>query len=165
MKRYIQFSESLPTLEESIKGYTAQGGQFASKYPFMLSMKNMLYSMASNNRMTLQSDIWRKIDLEESDISVIFNTLYEDDEYVVEFNSLQSFTEDRQRAFTFGGTHLQYIIYKIPKGTQVNGLNIQQESIYPEEREVILGKNRFKAYYSEIEWTSSDNMILTLHTY
>ena len=81
------------------------------------------------------------------------------------FNSLQSFTKERQRAFTYGSddrSKTESILYKIPKGTKINGDDIQSRSIYEIEKEVLLGRNNFQANYSDLEWTSTNHMILTL---
>lgn len=149
-------------LDKAIKGYTAKGGQMASKYPFTSEMNKQLLEATSNNIITLQHDIYRKIDLSESEYNKVFNELYETGSWDFNSDKLQSFTEERTRAFSYGGTSQNYILLKIPAGTKVNGMNISTKSIYPEEKEVLLGRNKLVGKYSDIDWTSSNNMIITL---
>lgn len=149
-------------LTEAIKAYTAQGGQLAAKYPFTPDKKELLLRKISDNEFITTKDIYRKIDLSEKDRNDLFSKLYDDEEIEVKFNTFQSFTKDEVRAQVYGGKQLQYIIYKIPKGTKVRGMDIQSKSVYPEEQEILLGKgNSFISRYSELGWKRG-NMVLTL---
>lgn len=149
-------------LTEAIKAYTAVGGQYQSRYPFTPEKKDLLYTAMSNNEYTTTTDIYRKIDLTEAQRDQMFNQLYNQEEIPVDFNSLQSFTKERTRAFSYGGSQQQYVIYRIPAGTKINGSDIADRSIYSIEQEVLLGKNNFIAKYEDLKWTSTGNMIITL---
>lgn len=150
------------SLTEAIQAYTAKGGELSSKHPFTREKRDLLFKEMSDNTYVTTKDIYRKIDLTQSQYEAFFNELYEKGEKSVDFNELQSFTENRTRAFSYGGTQQQYILYKIPKGTSVHGDNISDRSVYSIEQEVLLGANNFTAKYSELDWTSSNNMIVTL---
>lgn len=150
------------SLDKAIQGYTAQGGELASKYPFTSEMRNELFEYTSNNSIITTEDLYRKIDLSSADYNKIFNSLYENDTYDFDFNQLQSFTSERSRAFSYGGKSQDYAILKIPKGTKINGADISKKSVYPQEKETLLGKNNFVADYSTLSWTSDNHMELTL---
>lgn len=149
-------------LDDAIKSYTAKGGQMSSQFPMTDDKFNTLKNYVDKNNYTTTTDIYRKVDLSESSYNDLFNRLYNNGEIDVPLNGLNSFTKQRERANSYGGTQPEYVIYKIPKGTTIKGADISQRSIYPEEKEVLLGKNKFKAKYNDISWTSSDRMIITL---
>ena len=166
MKLYIQSSISDNDIDAAIKGYTAQGGQYASKYPFTPLFNSLLYKYVSETEYVTHCNLYRKFDLSEKDKSDFFNKLYRDDSIEVSFDRLTSFTKDKHRAFTYGGgIYLDYILFIIPPDVTIHGDDISDRSIYPEEEEVLLGKNKFIAYYSELQWTHSNNMIITLHSH
>lgn len=149
-------------LTDAILAYTAQGGQYASKYPFSSEMNRQLLEATSNNEITLSQDIYRKIDVSESKRDEIFNSLLDSNNWDFDSNTLQSFTKERTRAFSYGGSQQQYILLRIPAGTKVNGLDIASKSLYPQEQEILLGKNKLSGSYDDLQWTSSGNMIITL---
>lgn len=149
-------------LNEAILAYTAQGGQYASRYPYTSELHMYLLNVMSSSTYVTQEDIYRKIDLPEADYTAIFDELYDKGTIPISFGDLQSFTKERSRAFSYGGSHLDYVIFKIPKGTEVHGEDISDRSIYPVEKEVLLGKNSFKSDYDRLEWTSNNHMILVL---
>lgn len=151
-----------PTLIDSIHGYTAMGGEQAKNFPFTSSMRNNLYKAASENTLETTTNVYRKIDLSSLEYQKLFDKIYENGTIDVDFDKLQSFTKDKKRAFTFGGTSQDYILYKIPAGTKINGIDIQNYSIYPEEQEILLGENKFTTSYDDIDWTSDNHLILTL---
>ena len=123
-------------------------------------MQSALYKYVSDNIITLNTNIYRKIDLSRADYESIFNALYDTGSYELEFNKLQSFSKNKHRVFTFGGAKQDYIIVQINAGVSVHGLDISNISVYPQEAEVLLGKNKFTAYYDDIDWTTDNHLIL-----
>lgn len=157
-----KLSNSDNSIIEAIQAYTAQGGQYAVDYPYTHEKQHLLYDAMCKSKYTTKTAIYRKVDLPRSSYEAMANELFENGKLDIEFDSLTSFTEEKTRAFTYGGHYLDYVIFRIPEGTTVNGDNISDRSIYPIEKEVLLGKNKFITYYDDLKWTSTDYMILTL---
>lgn len=148
------------TIVAAIKGYTAMGGELSAKYPYNIDMQTALYDYVSDNTLTLTTNIYRKIDLSRADYESIFNELYDTGSFELEFTRLQSFSKNKHRVFTFGGAKQDYIIVQINSGVTVHGLDISSISVYPQEAEVLLGRNKFTVYYDDIDWTSDTHLIL-----
>ena len=149
-------------LRTAIEAYTAQGGQQASKHPFTLEKKKLLEEALSHNNYETQEDIFRGISVSAKQWEKMFNDMYDGKAIDVNLSGLQSFTKDRTRSFGYGSGE-QKIIYRIEKGTKVFGKDISGESIYKEEKEVLLANNKMKASYDDIEFRDNGTVILTLH--
>ena len=129
--------------KDAIKGWSAKGGQYESKYHFNAEDRKILDKMANEN--TEESvGLFSKIDMTEGEINKLFDRWYNGDEVEVSFNRFQPFTENYTRSLTFGGKTGESIVYEIPQGIKINAINISKESIYPEELEHLVGtKNKF----------------------
>ena len=129
--------------KDAIKGWSAKGGQYESKYHFNAEDRKILDKMANEN--TEESvGLFSKIDMTEDEINKLFDKWYNDEEVEVSFDRFQPFTENYTRSLTFGGKTGESIVYEIPQGIKINAINISKESIYPEELEHLVGtKNKF----------------------
>jgi hypothetical protein len=154
------FSDTKPKqIVDAIKAWTAKGGEQASKYPFTSEKKKALQNYVDNNNYTTQKDIYRKISVTYDEKEKMFYNIYDNAVVDQNFDGLNSFTEDRTRAFSYGGSKQETVLFKIPKGTKVKGANIQKESIY-DEQEILLGKNTFTASYNDLEWMQNGNVLV-----
>lgn len=149
-------------LDDAIKAYTAQGGQYASDYPMTMEKRQLLQKEIDSSTMTTKEDIYRKVDITEADRDDLFYSLYNNDSTDINLKGLNSFTKEKVRANTYGGTQMSSVTYVIPKGTKIKAKDISAQSIYPQEQEVLVGTNSFKANYSELSFSRSGNMIITL---
>ena len=129
--------------KDAIKGWSAKDGQYESKYHFNAEDRKILDKMANEN--TEESvGLYSKIDMTENEVNKLFDRWYNDEEVEISFDRFQPFTENYTRSLTFGGKTGESIVYEIPKGIKINGINISKESIYPEELEHLVGtKNKF----------------------
>lgn len=144
----------------AIKAYTARGGELSNKFPITSSTVKILNNLANNS--TVQSpELFRKIDITEQEHQSLWDRWYDDEEIEVTFKSFQSFTSDKLRSSTFGGYREKSIVYKIPKGITIKGIDISDISVYPEENEYLVGSlNTFKVV--DWDWDSAGQSVLTL---
>ena len=147
---------------KAIKGYSAAGGGLSSEYPYSKEDVEILENLANNSSET-SPELWRKVSVSEAEKTKTFEEWYgEDKEIEVNFDRFQSFTEDRVRAHTFGGSETETILYRIPKGEKILGVNISGQSVYSEEKEHLVGSaNKFKVASMEIDGSTSA-LIITL---
>lgn len=146
------------TLSDAIKAYTAKGGQMASVYPTEPEDYNILKNAINNSVITLDKDIYRGVYFKSKDWEDYFYRWYDGEKVPFKFYAFNSFTYDKHRVFSYGNGGDFAIRLIIPKGTTLHAIDIQDESIYPEEEEVLVG-DIDKFYIDNIDiirYSSSD---------
>ena len=139
---------------DAIKAYTSLGGQLSDKNKWTLEKNRELEKLANSKKET-SPGLWRKVGMTEEETEKIFESRPD-----IKFNRFESFTEDQIRAYTFP-TNKETVLYHIPKGEKIFGVDIQKESVYPEEKEHLVGSNN-EFSVSDIKFDSGHNMIIEL---
>ncbi len=134
-------------ISDAIKAYTAKGGELASKFPFTRDKQMLLMKVVEKSNYT--GDLYRGMYFSEKQWDSTYEILLNDGS-VWDFNlPLISFTKDKHRASSYGKGG--QIFVKFHLSGKCTGLDITNDSIYPEEKEVIVsGKNKFKVINSDM---------------
>lgn len=151
------------TLSDAIKAYTAKGGQMESVYPTKPEDYDILKNAIKNSVITLDKDIYRGVYFKSKDWEDYFYRWYDGEKVPFKFHAFNSFTYDKNRVFSYGNGGDFAIRLIIPKGTTLHAIDIQDESIYPEEEEVLVG-DIDKFYIDNIDiirYSSSDVYLKT----
>lgn len=143
---YIIKEEST-SLDGAIKAYTAKGGILASKFTFTTDKQNLLIKTIEKSKHT--GDLYRGMWFSEKQWDKVSEILLKDGELYDFGLPIVSFTKDKTRASSYGsGGDVFVKFHLIGKCT---GLDIAEESIYPEEKEVLVsGKSKFKIINSDM---------------
>lgn len=158
----IPLHEETLTDEESysIKAYTAMGGELERKFPLKSTSMKVINKVINNSTIS-SPELFRKIDITEKEHQSLWDRWYEDERINVTFNTFQSFTTDKVRSSTYGGYGERSIVYKIPKGTTIQGMGISNISVYPEENEYLVGSDN-EFVVTDWDWDSSGKSVLTI---
>lgn len=139
------------TLSDAIRAYTARGGQMASVYPTESEDNTLLRKAIKNNTITLDKNIYRGIDLSDNEWNNYFYRWYDGEKVPFKMHTFNSFSYDKTRTFGYGGWKDFHVTLVISKGTTVHAIDLQEDTIYPEEDEVLVG-DVDKFYIKDIQF-------------
>lgn len=139
--------EAGSSLEDSIKAYTAKGGNMATKFPFTSDKQKLLIKTIKKSKYT--GDLYRGMWFSEKQWDKVYEIFFNEGS-IWDFNlPLISFTKDKTRASSYGGGGDVFVKFHL--NGKCTGLDISSLSIYPEEKEVIVsGENKFKIINSDM---------------
>lgn len=151
MKLKICESNYPQELKDAIFAYTAQGGNLASKYPFDIYKTEILKNALYSNKIKLDCNIYRGIWMSEKQWEKVFYNWYEEKHEPFKMYVFNSFTKDEGRAHGYGNGGDVFVLLVLEKGTTIHALELWEDSMYPEEEEVLVANDTF--YIKNIQFS------------